>query len=301
MSKPVPATPERLELGQKQERPLAEKETHPYLVRLEVGEYVRVAADQRGVDLTLRLMAPGGALIAEVDNLKGIQGAERVSEVATEAGDYRVDVVGNEGTPTGLYEVRIDERHAATEADRSRVVGERLFLEGEKLCCGDKDEESIESYKQALALFRDVGDRRDQAITLKSLGLVLLKAGNRAEAQACFSEALALFLSVGDAQGGAMATLHMGRVALAEGDAGRGLDLGKAALAGFEQIGDRHGLSTAHYVIAQALLKLDDPDQALQEIEASLSLAGHRTADTARLDLRASDLAARQHRLERVL
>jgi CHAT domain-containing protein/Tfp pilus assembly protein PilF len=149
--------------------------------------------------------------------------------------------------------------------------------------------------EKALALFRDLGDRRNQAITLNSLSLVLLKTGDWKGAQVRFSEALTLFQSVGDAQGTAMVTVHLGRVALAQGDARRGLDLGKEALAGFEKVGDLRGLATAHWVIAQALVKLDDPDQALHEIEASLGFAERQRVITASLDLRASYFATRQH------
>src|SRR5262245_45805553 len=70
--------PVRLAPGQKEERHLTKKETHSYLLRLEAGDYVRVAAEQRGVDLALRLSSPSGERIAEIDSPTGTLGAERV-------------------------------------------------------------------------------------------------------------------------------------------------------------------------------------------------------------------------------
>jgi tetratricopeptide (TPR) repeat protein len=212
MRNSTPAQPVRIEPGQKQERPLAEKEAHPYLVRLAAGDYLHVVAEQRGVDLALRLTAPGGALIAEVDRCKGIRGVERVSEVATEAGDYRIDVVGNERTPKGVYEIRIDERHAATEADRSRVAGERFFLQGEKLRRGNKKEEAIKKYEQALALWQQAGDLERQASVLGAIGRMKDLLDQTEEAVKLYGQAADLFRRVGDPTGQAQALNQYGRL-----------------------------------------------------------------------------------------
>src|SRR5262245_7030138 len=129
------ALPVRVDPDQPQKRQLAEGEVHVYLVRLDAGEYVCVVAEQRGVNLTLRLFTPAGEKVVEVDSPTGTWGVERVSEVAEAAGDYRVDVVGNEGTPAGEYEIRIEEHLVATdvtESHRKRVAAERVFLEGER-------------------------------------------------------------------------------------------------------------------------------------------------------------------------
>jgi CHAT domain-containing protein len=490
-----PAPPVRLEPEHRQERPLQEGETHPYLVRLEAGEFVRIVAEQRGVDLVLRLLAPSGERIAEVDSPTGTRGAERVSEVAAVAGDYRVEVEGEKGSPPGSYEIRIDKHRDATEADRKRVEGERVFLEGEGLRQGKKFAEAIAQYERAvtlgqeagdlqiqaaalysigwmreslderqkaaelclqaadlyrqagdstgqaqalnrsgrllgrlghsaeakppleeavrlfranadpageaaalsnlsnvqifegrfldavetsdqiltiwrrlgdrrgevtallnlgrlyldhgkwnearggfesalqvadangfrdlsaaalnslgildyregsfagsrehgeraLALYRELGDRLGQAIALNSLGTVLLKAGDAKGAQARYEEAQALFHSLGDAQGEAMATSHLGRVALALGDTPGALSRQRTALAAFERLDDRSGLSLTHFGIAQSLLRLEKPEDALQEIEKSLELAESQRTETESLDLRASYFATRQH------
>jgi CHAT domain-containing protein/Tfp pilus assembly protein PilF len=212
MTDPAPAPPVRLEPGQKQDRPLAEKEIHPYLVRLEVGEYVRVVAEQRGVDLALRLRAPSGDLIAEVDSPTGTRGAERVSEVATVAGDYRFDVVGNVGTSKGTYEIQIEQHQTATAADHQRVEGERVFLEGEKLRRDKKQEEAIKSYERALALWKEAGDLGGQAAAIYSIGWMKELLDRGEEAVKLCGQAADLFRQAGDTTGQAQALNRYGRL-----------------------------------------------------------------------------------------
>jgi CHAT domain-containing protein/Tfp pilus assembly protein PilF len=213
MSNPAPAPALRIEPGQKQqERPLAEKETHPYLIHLEAGEYIRVAAEQRGVDLTLRLLSPSGELITEMDSPTGDRGAERVSEVAFAAGDYRFEVVGNKGTSPGKYEIRIEEKRAATEADRRRVEGERTFLEGEELRRQHKEEEAIARYERAQALWKEAGDLEGQARALYSIGWMNEHLEHLDEAVRLCTLAADLYQQASDTTGQAQALNRSGRV-----------------------------------------------------------------------------------------
>ena len=79
--------------------------------------------------------------------------------MASAAGDYRFEVVGNEGTPPGKYEIRIEEKRAATDADRRRVEGERTFLEGYRLQNKNKLQEAFAHYGKALTLWKEAGYR----------------------------------------------------------------------------------------------------------------------------------------------
>lgn len=167
-----PAEQVRIEPDQRVERALAEGETHSYLLALKEGEYVRLIAEQRGVDLVLHLFAPSGEKIIEVDSPTGIRGFERVSEIAATAGDYRVDVAAAEGTPPGEYEIRIAEHRSATDDDRLRVEGERIFLRGEGLRRDKKLEEAVTQYERALVLYKQIGDRPGEADALHRLGMV---------------------------------------------------------------------------------------------------------------------------------
>jgi CHAT domain-containing protein len=248
MSNPAPATPVRLEPGQKQERPLAEKETHPYLVRLEAGDYVRIVAEQRGVDLALSLFSPDGKPIVEgVDSPTGDRGAERVSEVATAAGDYRVDVLGTDGTPKGTYEIRIDERHAATDADRRRVEGERVFLAGETLRRAGKFGEASTSYERALALWKEAGDLGGQAAALFSMGWMKELLDQWEPAAELSKQAAEFYRQVGDATGQAQSLNASGRILGQLGHSGEARPRLEEAVRLFRASNDLEGEASALY------------------------------------------------------
>lgn len=153
-----PTQPVRLDSTQPQEHQLAEGETHLYQVPLEAGEYIRIVAEKRGVDLVLSLWSPGDERIAEIESPTGVLGAERISEVAAVTGDYRVEVAGGEGTPAGTYEIRIEEKGPASAVRRRLVAAERIFREGEALRRESKFAEAIIRYEQSMALWQEVGD-----------------------------------------------------------------------------------------------------------------------------------------------
>jgi hypothetical protein len=70
-----------LEPGRKIERQLPARETDSYRLTLEVGQFASVAVEQRGVDVVVRLFAPSGDELTEVDSPTGTTGFERFSEV----------------------------------------------------------------------------------------------------------------------------------------------------------------------------------------------------------------------------
>jgi CHAT domain-containing protein len=330
-----PAPPMRVGPDQPQKRQLTEGEVHPYFVRLEAGEYVRIIAEQRGVDLLLRLFAPGGTQpLVEVDSPTGTRGFERVVEIAEVAGDYRVDVIGGEATPAGEYEIRIEERRAATEADHKRVEGERMFLVGDGLRRAGKLKEALARYERALglwqeagdqvreadalarigwmyerldrwreavdlwtqaaSLYRQAGDETEQASTLNRAGRLLVRLNRSEEALSLLEEAARLFRATSDLDGEASALNNLGNIHDLAGRFQEAVEAYEKASSMWRQLGNRLGLSIAHYGMAQALLHKEDVDGALHEIEESFSLAEHQRTGTGELDFRPSYFAIQQ-------
>ena len=138
--------PVRLEPGHPVTRTLSGGKAHTYLVALKAGQYVRVAAEQKGIDVVLRLLAPDGRELIAVDSPNGAWGPERASEVAATAGYYRIEVRSDNATDKpGQYEMRIEELRPATERDRTRVAAERVYAEGEGLRRAKAWEKAMES------------------------------------------------------------------------------------------------------------------------------------------------------------
>jgi CHAT domain-containing protein/Tfp pilus assembly protein PilF len=190
--------PMRLEAGQPVERQIAGGEKHSYLQRLEAGQYLRVAAEQRGIDVLLRLYGADGAPITEVDSPGGDHGFERISEVAVVAGDYRIEVAGTEGAKPGTYEIRIEELRAATDRDRRLVGAERVFVEGDRLRRDKQLDEALALYRQALEVWETEGGPGDQARAFYRIGWVLDGLDRWKEAEGFFDRAVEASRQAGD-------------------------------------------------------------------------------------------------------
>src|SRR6185369_12570442 len=152
-------------------------EQHTYQVKLNAGQYVRVIAEQKGIDVVLALSGADGKQILEVDNnLSGPRGMEVVSLVADVSGTYQLNVRSLEkDASAGRYEIRIDDLRTATGADRTRIAAERSYVAGAKLQAertGDAGRKALEQYGEALRLMREAGDQRGEAMTLTNIGSI---------------------------------------------------------------------------------------------------------------------------------
>lgn len=99
-----------LEKGKPIENDLKGGDVHAYSVRVEVGEFLDATVEQRGIDVVVRVFAPGGAMVAEVDSPNGTSGPEPIGLAVKVAGIYRIEVASVEkGAAPGRYEIRLNQ------------------------------------------------------------------------------------------------------------------------------------------------------------------------------------------------
>jgi CHAT domain-containing protein/tetratricopeptide (TPR) repeat protein len=262
----------QLELGHPIVRDLAVGESHSYLVRLESGQYVRLGAEQKGIDVVLYLLTPKGDPIARADSPSGLRGTERVSEVAKIAGDYRVEVKSEEASAKpGQYELRIEELRPATDQDRTRVEAERIYGQGEQLR-RDKDwDKAAASYQQALAIWRSLADRAGEGLALYRLGS-LRENQDAGQALEFFGESIAAYQAAGDLEGEATALNRRSRVLAAQQKTGEALASFHRSLEIFRKLGDLHGQASALNNIGAAYSDLDRTRLAIEAYEEASGL-----------------------------
>src|SRR4051812_20386206 len=80
--------PPILEVGHPVERRIGGKQPHDYRLMLKTGEYASVVAEQRGIDIVLRVLGPDGKAFVESDVEGSKTGREFVGVVASSAGTY---------------------------------------------------------------------------------------------------------------------------------------------------------------------------------------------------------------------
>ncbi len=101
-------TPQRLEKDRPIERTIGGAASHNYVLRLKKGQFCYTEIDQRGVDVVVRVFAPDGKRLQEIDSPNGTQGPEPMTLIADSTGDYRIEVSPLEpNAPVGHYVVSV--------------------------------------------------------------------------------------------------------------------------------------------------------------------------------------------------
>jgi hypothetical protein len=165
---PTAGEPKRLQLGIPIERELHGGETHIYKIHVAAGQFVHAVVMQEGIDVAVTLRDPGGKEVATSDSLNGAYGPERVSAIAEIAGDFRLEVAAG-NSPPGRYDVRVTDLRAPTQADRTRMEAEQVYMEGISLYAEQKDQSykaAAEKWQVSSRLWQSLGDQYGQALSL---------------------------------------------------------------------------------------------------------------------------------------
>nr|MBA3571742.1 tetratricopeptide repeat protein [Pyrinomonadaceae bacterium] len=181
--------------GQPVEREIAGGESHTYKISLTAGQFVRVVAEQKEIDVKLVLATPDGKQLVEM-NLTRAGGLESLSEEAAASGDYRLTIrADGAATLAGSYQLRLETRAAATAQDRQRIAAERLLREAKELRTQGRKtaEPAIDKLQQALAVWRELNESTWVAWSLSNIGGANSSLGRYEKALEYDEQALAIY------------------------------------------------------------------------------------------------------------
>lgn len=194
-----------LEPGKAVERELAGGETQEYRIQLTANQYLKLVAEQKGVDVVVSLFGPDGKKLVEVDSPNGTQGPEPVSLIAIASGSYRLEVSSpDKSAKSGRYELTIADLRTATEQDKRREAARQVFAEAEQLRAQGTAaslRKAIEKYSEALPRWREASDQAGEANTLNNLAIAHHLLGETKKGVDYLSQALPLTRAVGDRAG----------------------------------------------------------------------------------------------------
>ena len=132
---------------------------------------------------------------------------------------------------------------------------------------------AIEFYEQALAIAREIGDRRGQGNALGNLGNAYSDLGEPKKAIKFYEQALAVVREIGDRWGEGTSLGNLG-VAYSElGELRKAIEFCKQALAIAREIGDRRGEGNALGNLGNAYSDLGEPRKAIEFYEQALKIS----------------------------
>jgi tetratricopeptide (TPR) repeat protein len=184
-----------LEAGKPIKSELAGGRQHAYRIGLSADQFLKVIVEQQGIDVVVQVSGPDGKQILEFDSESRLQGQEEVSLVAEVAGAFLLTVRPQlNGAPAGSYEIRIEELHVATGADRALHEARMRFEEALKLRDAGKYDEALPLVERALEIReRLLGtEHRDVAAAIEILAGIYTNKGGYVKAEPLYRRALAI-------------------------------------------------------------------------------------------------------------
>jgi CHAT domain-containing protein/Tfp pilus assembly protein PilF len=182
-----------LEPGKPIIRNLTGGQRHVYRIKLDVGQLLKGAVEQRGIDVVVRVAGPDGNQLLEFDAESRSQGLESISLEAEATGEYRLIVQpAQEKADAGDYEIRIQELCAATENDRALYEARRLYEESRKLRRASNYDGALRLVERALEIRERVlgPDHPEVAAAINGLGVLYRQKGEYPKSEQLTRQAL---------------------------------------------------------------------------------------------------------------
>jgi CHAT domain-containing protein/Tfp pilus assembly protein PilF len=191
-AQPSPPAEPLLHDGFTLEREIQRGETQSYTVELLAGQFLRVTVEEKGVDVTVRLIDPQGKLVVGADILGSAppQETEDLAAMAERTGSHRLLVVASENS-AGQYLLRVEGPRAPESADRIRTEAVETTWKGSH--SKESADGQLLFLERANTLWKQLGERRKEAQVLYLLGKKLLRLGRNAEAAQDFQQSAALW------------------------------------------------------------------------------------------------------------
>lgn len=197
---PVPVPPS-LAPGEAVEQELAGGEAQDFLLKARAGQHLLVTVEQRGINVVLACHDPSGKFLGHLDMAEKRDGLETWLLPAGEGGTYRIAVGARLAeVPPGRFRIGVKELPAGAP----ELEAERLTTEAGLLSFHREEEprrQALARYEDALARWRSLGRKEEEARTLRRLATVHQTLDEAKEALGRLEEALPLFSSLGDRAG----------------------------------------------------------------------------------------------------
>ncbi|HEX8177797.1 MAG TPA: CHAT domain-containing tetratricopeptide repeat protein [Pyrinomonadaceae bacterium] len=152
------------------EREVTGAETHRYKFDFRADEFFQVRIEQKGVDVTLKLLDANGNVLAMMDSPNGKEGFEILTFVAEKSGSFILEVANSDAkVKKGSYTIKREASRTATEKDKRRVEVERVFVEGMTARNRKERELVVNKLKEALAGWEELQDNYLKELTAQQI------------------------------------------------------------------------------------------------------------------------------------
>ncbi|MBE9084732.1 MULTISPECIES: CHAT domain-containing tetratricopeptide repeat protein [unclassified Tolypothrix] len=154
-----------------------------------------------------------------------------------------------------------------------KAEADRLFNQGIKQHQTSQWKAALQSWQQALSIYRDIKDRQSEGKALLNLGGAYLSLGDYPKAIDYLQQSLAIARSIQDRQSEGKALLNLGGAYYSLGDYPKAIDYLQQSLAIARSIQDRQSEGGALGNIGGVYYSLGDYPKAIDYLQQSLAIA----------------------------
>ncbi len=298
---------------------IAAGERHRYVLDMTAGHAARLAVTQTTLDVVVRLGAPNGETLLEIDRPPGTIAPEQVCWISPRGGRYTIEIRPFDAA--GTYTVALQATRLATAADRGCAAATAAYDHAGSALAAEDLATRIDHLTRAAELWQAAADPQLAAIAWREAGTVHQKQGQLDQAMVCFERALPLSHAAANTSLEISISNRMGKISLAaddldaaaagfaralalarktsnrrgeattltnyglvddqRGDPFRAVDRYRDAVALWRQLDEPIEWAQALANLGEALGKLDHHDEALDALNEALALA-RQTGERAR-------------------
>lgn len=222
------------------------------------------------------------------DYISGVELAERVVQLAQQAGDEKL--VGEGYNQAGKLLYRLGQYETAElSLQRAWHIAQKYHDVGAQAdCLGNlglvayyQADYEIARYffKEAVELWRDLGDHLGLGNGLRHLGQVYYMLGQYMDALHCYEESLALHSKIGDRAGEALTRHYLAQVQRSLGNYPAAQQLFEQALATHQTIGDRRAEANTLYHLGFLHCRLNNHATAISLFRQALAILRNEIDD----------------------
>lgn len=250
-------------------------EKQSFLFWLQPLDYARITISARGVDLSITLLAPDGKPVVEYFWPHDGPDPASVSLIAGYTGNYQINLLSERKDDSPVaYSVKLAELRPVGKLDAERIEAERQFAVGERLRTrkGKEEQRSASgAYQAALKLWRVLGDREKEAMTLNALGSLAGTLREYPQSLEYFNQALAVRRALKDRKREASALFNIGRTYQEMGQNQQALEAFRQALPLRREAGDQKGVAAVLTEIGAVQSASGQQQEALKTFEQALT------------------------------
>ena len=272
-----PAQKSDLRPGKAVVREIGGPEVHTYRLPLDGGSYLRMRIDQPGIDVTAKLVGPGGKEVGFFEEPKRLEEPDRLVWVAKTGGEYRLVI--RPRTPQaarGAYRLSLQELRSARSNDSERLAAETEYQKGRHLLADDAQEEPSQIlgiFQSALGRWRGAGDWIGQVDALFQIAQIQSFLGQYDKAILSANQALRLAREEHYLEGEARALSSLGDTYNRQNDTKKSSELLHESLSRWKALDDIYGQGLALYSLGVGLQN-SQPEEAFKYFEQARFLLG---------------------------